>query len=789
MTNTQPNEKFKPVEANLPKAVEFAFGLPTVMMHLTAIDPSGKRPIVGKSFPKTASGKAAALKWVEQAHKGGYGIYFNCNEVKPPLGPGHAKASEADISTVHFLHVDIDPPEGTPADKIETVRARMVSKIKAAEPSLIINSGNGFGAFFAVEPVTVTDENRDSIKARNIALADQLGGDDCEDLCRVMRLPYTINRPNAKKAKAGRVPVLADIVVDDRDFTAYTLDSFQSAAVSKDDPSVAEKPSASGTAYETIGEPEIPETVDLSKLDDVLRSIIEKGPPEGYSKSRSEAVYMVACDLRRIGWSDGAILGVLTEPMNAIADHIFDQKQREPIEQASRIIADMNRRGIAQVYSDNPGDDFADEPVEPITLDKKTAAKVEAQKEARTKSRDSFGFDFAHGPNVKMRTIDWIWKDHLALGQHTCIAGVQGDGKSQLVYALAAAVTKGSEWPGTEQKAPKGKVILLNAEDTTEDVMIPRLLAAGADIDKVYIVQAVVDKNGKRRKFNLQADLVNLTKLADKLGDVKLITFDPVSSYLGGDLDSHENTHLRDALDPITEMASRTGAAVISVTHFNKSAKGVTALNRVMGGAGFTAAPRAAFAVIRDAKNPLTRMMLSLKSNLAAEGAAYGMCFTLSTKDVGADERNGNRIVAPHVVWGDKTTMSADEALAANNEKLKTPTALNEAKGFLTQMLAAGPKLAREVQAAAAKRDIAEATLRRAREALDVIAEKVEQRDGRGPWMWSLPDGAITPTEDGKVILPAPLADPDDEPDFEWLEARAEFAEPYPGDDPVADLM
>ena len=75
---------------------------------------------------------------------------------------------------------------------------------------------------------------------------------------------------------------------------------------------------SSGTAYETIGSPDIPETVDLSTLDESLRSIIENGPPADYTKSRSEAVYIVACDLRRFGWSDGTILGVLTEPMNVV---------------------------------------------------------------------------------------------------------------------------------------------------------------------------------------------------------------------------------------------------------------------------------------------------------------------------------------------------------------------------------------------------------------------------------------------------------------------------------------
>jgi hypothetical protein len=356
------------IKPNLAEAVAFAFSLPTDQAHLCAIHPAGNRPVVGRSFPKTEAGQAAALRWLTEADRKGYGVYFNANEVKP-LGKGHAKAKEAEVSTVRFLHVDADLPAGTAPDDAETARAELLAKIKAAPlvPTLIINSGNGFGLFWELaEPVTVTAENLEDIKARNIALADQLGGDDCENLDRVMRLPFTVNRPNAKKIKAGRVPVLADIVTDLRGMVDYALEEFVPAAVSIERTKTRTK--SSGTAYETIGSPDIPETVDLSNLDDSLRSIIEKGPPEGYAKSRSEAVYMVACDLRRFGWADGDILGVLTEPTNAITDHIFDQKQREPIEQASRVIMDMNRKGVAQVFSDNASDDFDGDELEEFAV-------------------------------------------------------------------------------------------------------------------------------------------------------------------------------------------------------------------------------------------------------------------------------------------------------------------------------------------------------------------------------------------------------------------------------------
>jgi hypothetical protein len=236
------------IKPNLAEAVTFAFSWPTDQVHLCAIHPAGNRPVVGQSFSKTDSGQAAALRWLIEADRKGYGIYFNANEVKP-LGKGHAKAKEAEVSTVRFLHVDADLPAGTAPDAVETARAELLAKIKAAPlvPSLIINSGNGFGLFWELaEPVTVIAENLEDIKAHNIALADQLGGGDCENLDRVMRLPFTVNRPNAKKIKAGRVPVLADIVTDLRGLVVYALEEFAPAAVSNE--MTTTRAQSSGTA-------------------------------------------------------------------------------------------------------------------------------------------------------------------------------------------------------------------------------------------------------------------------------------------------------------------------------------------------------------------------------------------------------------------------------------------------------------------------------------------------------------------------------------------------------------
>ena len=67
-----------------------------------------------------------------------------------------------------------------------------------------------------------------------------------------------------------------------------------------------------------------------------------------------------------------------------------------------------------------------------------------------------------------------------------------------------------------------------------------------------------------------------------------------------------------------------------------------------------------------------------------------------------------------------------------------TDTALEMAKAFIRSRLADGPVLKRDIETAARQVGVAARTLRRAREAMNVIVSK---QDGSmtGPWMWELP--------------------------------------------------
>lgn len=373
---------------------------------------------------------------------------------------------------------------------------------------------------------------------------------------------------------------------------------------------------------------------------------------------------------------------------------------------------------------------FADDPPP-----QETSEEREAQKKARErrKREGGSGLVTVRADQVTPRNIDFVWPRRLAFGKHTCVAGVGGLGKSQLLYSVAARVTRGEPWPENEGRAPLGSVILLNAEDGVDDMMVPRLIAAGADLKRVHIVKAVGAEGGPK-KFNIVADLEKLATKCRELGDVVLVGFDPVSSYLGGELDSHRDTELRNALDPISQMAESCNVAVVSVTHFNKATSTVGAMNRVMGGAGFVNAPRAAFAVMQDPENIDSRLLLHLKNNLSPP--AQGLRFHLEQMTAEVDKRNNSPIVASRITWDGATDMTADAAAAAADRR--DAPRLDEAIEFLATELRNGPIPVKDVKAHAKELGISEMTLRRAREALGVISRQIEGVP-HGGWQYELP--------------------------------------------------
>jgi len=330
--------------------------------------------------------------------------------------------------------------------------------------------------------------------------------------------------------------------------------------------------------------------------------------------------------------------------------------------------------------------------------------------------------------DVEAQPVHWLWPGYLALGKLSLIAGNPDLGKSQFTAYLAAKVTTGGAWPCDVGRAEVGSVIILSAEDDLADTIRPRLEVAGAAVDRVHVLEAVQKRDGVgRRGFNLANDISQLESAILSLGDVRLVTVDPITAYLGT-TDSHRTSDVRGVLAPLQELAAKHGTAVVAVSHLNKS-PGANALMRVTGSLAFVGAARATFLITRE---PATnrRLFLRVKNNICKDLA--GLAFEIEEKSTAGG------IKAPAIVWSQQpVTITADQALMALTDTSDKQSALAEAKGFLCQILADGPLSAVTVTERAIEAGIKEKTLRRAREALAIAPKRVG--GSAGHWAWALP--------------------------------------------------
>jgi len=353
---------------------------------------------------------------------------------------------------------------------------------------------------------------------------------------------------------------------------------------------------------------------------------------------------------------------------------------------------------------------------------------------------DSAGVAFRCMADIEAKPIDWLWPGKIARGKVTMLAGNPGLGKSQVTASLAAIVTTGGQWPVDRVRCKPGSVVFLSAEDDAADTIKPRLLAAGADVAKVFVIDAVRDGFSAEgepiaRHFNLKADLGKLGALLETLNNVALIVIDPITAYLG-ETDSHKNAEVRALLAPLGELAARHGVAVVCVSHLNKGGNS-EALMRVTGSLAFVAAARAAFIVARDSEDNNRRLFLLLKNNIGKDES--GLAFRVESHQLPGG------IETSCVVWeSEAVTVTADEALIPEGSA-DDRSERQEAVDWLRDLLTDGPQSSKDLQRYAKDAGLAWATIRRAKDALGIKPAKTRFDGG---WEWALPPKMLTTPQD-----------------------------------------
>ena len=310
--------------------------------------------------------------------------------------------------------------------------------------------------------------------------------------------------------------------------------------------------------------------------------------------------------------------------------------------------------------------------------------------------------------DVELTPVDWLWKPYLPFGKLSVLQGNPGEGKTYFAMHLAAACTNGKLLPNMERLEPFN-VIYQTAEDGLGDTVKPRLIEAGADLDRVLVI------DDSDVQLTLSDERIEKAIIEN---NARLVIIDPIQAYLGADVDMNRANEVRPIFMRLGQVAQRTGCAILLIGHLNKAA-GMQSLQRGLGSIDIAAAVRSVMFIGKLKHDPTMRILTHEKSSLAPPGVS--LAFSLG-------DEGGFR-------WVGEYDITADEMLSGIEPQRETKT--QQAKDLICALLAGGKQvLSEDIDKAALERGIPGRTVRDAKRELgNALKSKIVEGRKKVFWM------------------------------------------------------
>jgi hypothetical protein len=599
------------------------------------------------AFPVTDVDEA--VDDVAALNAAGINVYWSANQTIPGLGK---KASKSEIAAARVLYVDVDPVAGesdlhdnvmkVSALEAERERIRGLLANYSPKPSLTIFSGGGYQAVWVLNqaiPIDGDISKAAEYERFNRALESDFGADNCHNVDRVLRLPGTVNWPNAKKRAKGRTPTLAELVeVSDR---CYPISTFAQAP-----------PKTSTKSYNITLE--IGDRVPPARLREIvpdadLRLRIVDGPAPG--ADRSGAVWRAACDLQRLDTPEPTIAAIISDPAYGISEHVLSQG--DPDRAINRAIG-----GAREVVAGERAEREAFE--EFISEMTPTGSPAPAD----TYGEDIFDF-LGDDEDDEDDAENYLINGLIPEGVPMVIAGLPKSRKSWIMYVAAIALASGKRLFGRDVR--QSRVLIIGREDTRRETRrrIWRL-ARGMGLDPRDLKGWLRVDVSRPLRLDQAADLAALTAtVADYRPGVVFI------DCLARVHTKNENssTEMAAVTNAWADLCSASGATVAIIHHMSKWGEG-SLFQRMRGSGDLGAVVRFGIGV---KKQDESISMLETDGNLPGGAEPFGVEFA------DAENADGKPIVTIQARGAKELRQDAHTGAVAR------------AKGRVMDELSAGP--------------------------------------------------------------------------------------------------
>lgn len=558
--------------------------------NLVAIDPMEQRP-EGRTFGPNAWAEISS--WIAE-RDGKANIYFAVNEPKP--GSPNKKLQKADMGAIRGLFADIDPQDGAAKLESERVRLRQLASTLSQDqlpPSLAVDSGGGVQFFWLLNKKLAAAEWRQQVEDLGAGIAAPLGGDPVQNIDRIMRLPGTMNIPDAAKMRRGRVERRAEVIHNAG--VRYSLADIEKryvpSAVSGARTDRSEEVAA---AITTVDMSIVQDAASFEALDPALRSrflevcqnnpklreLWEKGNHSGTDHSGSGRRFALASRLKQTGQFEinefGSLLWVWPHALNAGDDPEVKITERE----------------IARCWA------RAETPVPRVETDPADWYEVPATEAPAPRMASPLKLPVITGrvEASRLPVREWLISPRLPIGDVAQCVGEPGVSKSTFMLRDALVVAAGRERLLRGQDAAgnpisperlhmSGPVLVYNAEDRISE-MLRRLAAAqafygvgdadmkheivlwsGIDHQQITIAHRADERSGMKRAPGADS----LEQTIRQFGAVLAILDPQISLTAGGNENSNDDQDF--LLQELATMASRTGSCIMVAHHTSKQSR------------------------------------------------------------------------------------------------------------------------------------------------------------------------------------------------------------------------
>ncbi|HVE90920.1 MAG TPA: AAA family ATPase [Actinomycetota bacterium] len=495
------------------------------------------------------------------------------------------------ISRANCVWLDLDAGKGYDLQQ----RRDQVAKMET-QPSVLVESGRGLHAYWLLDSPATTKDELARAQAIMRSMSQRFACDTTADLPRIFRVPGTFNHKVDPPA-----PVQVATAINERT-------------------SLARLELWVGAEWSGAESAERRMEIEDARPDFILH--IERGIPaggDGIFNGRNAAMFRWGCWMRD--------LGVPLQYAMFLAEAI-NQSHQPPLAQPElhRTIRSAylyERNGASEITlgeasgpvpsaspEGEPG--LLPETLQPPSTGRTNHGRLQP---LRIKLLGDFG---------DSQPPDWLWAPYLPRGRFVMLDGEGGIGKGLFLAYIAAKF------------ASSDPVLWLAAEDDPQDDIKQRITAA-AEMLNVPVPHAEVAFLDEFVQFNGSAgedeEFVRLEQQM-KEGGYKILVLDPGRSFIrarkGARDFSHNNeADVRPTLERLTRLAKTTGATVLFVHHWNKSA-GQSVRNRATGSGAYTQVPRHVLSMSFNADTGEGALGIS-KSNIAA--AARPLSYTLAEVD------------------------------------------------------------------------------------------------------------------------------------------------------------